>query len=174
MTDRPDEVWPDTIDGLITHIQRTYHGPLREELPRLGQMLDKVVSRHGDHFPETLLPLQRTFNDLQQELLVHMAKEDAGLFPALLALDKGADLAAASLAVPVNMLVAEHESAGAALAEMRRLTGGYTPPPDACPTFRGLYFGLEQFEQDMHLHVHLENNVLFPKAASLASARAGA
>ena len=69
------------------------------------------------------------------------------------------------------MLEAEHEAAGAALATMRALTDGYAPPEDACPTFRGLYYGLSELERDMHLHVHLENQILFPRAARLASAR---
>lgn len=177
MTTRDDTQWPATITGLVAHIQRTYHVPLREELPRLAQMLDKVVARHGETFSDMLPPLQRTFEGLRQELLLHMAKEDAGLFPALLALDNDdltTTVPAEWLKSPVDLLVSEHEDAGAALAEMRRLTDGYTPPPDACPTFRGLYFGLEQLEQDMHLHVHLENNVLFPKAAARAGARASA
>ena len=87
---------------------------------------------------------------------------DAGLpFPA--------GGSAADLAAPIGVMEAEHAGAGAALARMRHLTGGYAPPEWACPTFRGLYFGLSQLEADMHLHVHLENNILFPRAAWLAS-----
>jgi len=173
VTERDDTNWPEGLGPLVAHIQRTYHVPLREELPRIAMMLDKVVSRHGDRLPDVLLPLQRTFTHLQQELLMHMAKEDVGLFPALVAFEHGADLAPEWLDGPVEMLETEHASAGAALAEMRRLTAGFTPPDDACPTFRGLYFGLEQLEQDMHVHVHLENNVLFPRATALARARSG-
>ncbi len=173
VTDRDDTNWPEGLGPLVAHIQRTYHVPLREELPRIAMMLDKVVSRHGDRLPDVLLPLQRTFSHLQQELLMHMAKEDVGLFPALVKFEQGGNLSPEWLEGPVEMLEAEHASAGAALAEMRRLTSGFTPPDDACPTFRGLYFGLEQLEQEMHLHVHLENNVLFPRAAGLARARAG-
>jgi regulator of cell morphogenesis and NO signaling len=154
---------------LVVHIQTRYHAPLREELPRLAAMMDKVVTRHGHRLPETLLPLQATFEALRRELLDHMAKEDAVLFPALVALQsagpetRGWDW----IAQPIHVMEAEHESAGAALARMREITHGYAPPEDACPTFRGLYFGLSQLERDMHHHVHLENHVLFPRAEHL-------
>jgi regulator of cell morphogenesis and NO signaling len=173
----PDTVernWSDApLTALVEHIQERYHAHLREELPRLDAMLAKVVSRHGDHLPEILLPLQQTFIGLQLELLAHMLKEDRVLFPMIVALDAGQPLAAgeaaADLAAPIGVMEAEHAGAGAALARMRQLTGGYAPPEWACPTFRGLYFGLSQLEADMHLHVHLENNILFPRAAWLAS-----
>jgi regulator of cell morphogenesis and NO signaling len=161
------------LTTLIGHIQQRYHQPLREELPRLAAMLARVVSRHGDRHGATLLPLQRVFEHLQAELLSHMAKEDAVLFPAIVALESGPAEARPSggwLAQPIHAMEADHEAAGAALARMRELTGSYTPPAGACPTFRGLYFGLWQLEQDMHVHIHLENNILFPRAASLAHA----
>jgi regulator of cell morphogenesis and NO signaling len=153
---------------LIAHIQERYHAPLREELPRLAAMMDKVVTRHGRRLPETLLPLQATFDALQRELLDHMAKEDAVLFPAVQALEAGGPSAGWSwIGGPIHVMEAEHESAGAALARLRELTHGYAPPEDACPTFRGLYYGLSQLERDMHQHVHLENHVLFPRAEHL-------
>ena len=162
------------LKDLVAHIQARYHGPLRDELPRLGAMLDKVVQRHGRRLPETLLPLQVTFESLRRELLEHMAKEDAVFFPSVLALETqttagGASTAWRWIGQPIEGLEAEHEAAGAALARMRALTGGYAPPDDACPTFRGLYYGLSELERDMHLHVHLENHILFPRAARLAS-----
>jgi regulator of cell morphogenesis and NO signaling len=163
------------LSELIAHIQRRYHEHLRVELPRLDAMVDRVVSRHGDHLPETLLPLQSTFKALRDELLDHMLKEDRVLFPAIVAIERGqgrvsAD-AAAWLDAPIAAMEAEHESAGAALASLRARTNGYAPPEWACPTFRGLYFGLAQLETDMHLHVHLENHILFPRAAQLARAK---
>jgi len=164
------------LKDLVAHIQARYHGPLRDELPRLGAMLDKVVQRHGHRLPETLLPLQTTFESLRRELLEHMAKEDAVLFPSVLALEahaaaKGTSTEWRWIEQPIEVMEAEHEAAGAALARMRALTDGYAPPEDACPTFRGLYYGLSELERDMHLHVHLENQILFPRAAQLASAR---
>jgi regulator of cell morphogenesis and NO signaling len=157
-----------TLTELIAHIQGRYHAPLRAELPRLAEMLAKVVRRHGDRLPETLLPLQSTFQRLQGELLDHMAKEDTVLFPAIMAAEAAHDTEPWGwIGRPMDVMETEHESAGAALATLRALTRGYAPPEDACPTFRGLYYGLAELERDMHLHVHLENNVLFPRAARL-------
>ena len=177
-----EPTWTDvTMTDLIGHIQRRYHGPLREELPRLDAMLDKVVSRHGSHLPDVLLPLQATFKSLELELLEHMQKEDRVLFPAIVTLERTTDggteadaatIAAGRLDTPIAVMEAEHESAGQALHAMRELTGGYAPPDWACPTFRGLYYGLAQLEADMHRHVHLENHVLFPRAAQVARQRA--
>jgi regulator of cell morphogenesis and NO signaling len=165
--------WNDaSLTALIGHIQQRYHEPLRAELPRLSAMLQKVVTRHGDHLPDTLLPLQRTFETLQTELLDHMTKEDRALFPVIVALESRTQLAAPDVAAwitsPVAVMEAEHEAAGDALESIRELTNGFAPPDWACPTFRGLYYGLAQLETDMHVHVHLENNVLFPRAVQLA------
>jgi regulator of cell morphogenesis and NO signaling len=164
-----------SLTALIVHIQRRYHEPLRAELPRLAAMLAKVVSRHGDHLPETLLPLQRTFEALQAELLDHMIKEDRAIFPVIAAIENVAPLPLSNpgewITQPIAVMEAEHEAAGAALARIRELTDGFAPPEWACPTFRGLYYGLAQLETDMHLHVSLENHVLFPRAAQLAQGR---
>jgi regulator of cell morphogenesis and NO signaling len=159
------------LAGLIDHIQARYHAPLRDELPRLSAMLDKVVSRHGDRLPDVLHPLQSTFEPLKTELLDHMAKEDRILFPDIVRLERAtlSGVPAGWLQRPVSVMEADHEAAGRALAAMRTLTGGYVPPADACPTFRGLYHGLRELEHDMHVHVHLENNVLFPRALALAA-----
>lgn len=162
------------LPDLISHIQRRFHEQLRAEIPRLSQMLDKVVSRHGSGHPE-VLQLHATFVELQGELLDHMAKEDAVLFPAIVAVDRSDAAVDPALChwlqAPIQVMEAEHEEAGEALARMRELTDGYAPPAGACPTFRGLYHGLAELEGDMHVHVHLENNVLFPRAAQRASER---
>jgi regulator of cell morphogenesis and NO signaling len=99
-----------------------------------------------------------------------MANEDAVLFPAIVALESGGPVAPDALRSidrPIAVLEAEHAAAGTALARLSDLTDGYVPPADACPTFRGLYYGLAELERDMHLHVHLENHVLFPRAAAM-------
>ena len=160
-----------SLTALVQHIQTRYHEPLRKELPRLDAMLNKVVSRHGAHLPEVLVPLQQTFRPLLQDLLAHMVKEDRVLFPFIVALEAGGPLPVADPAwieSPISAMEADHQDAGAALARIRETTSGFAPPDWACPTFRGLYDGLAQFETDMHLHVHLENNILFPQAARLA------
>jgi regulator of cell morphogenesis and NO signaling len=161
---------------LVIWIQSRFHEPLRDELPRLSKMLAKVIARHGDRLPDTLRALRSTFDQLQTELLEHMAKEDAVLFPAIVALESGAAAhrGPASwewLQQPIAVMEQEHENAGADIDRMRRVTRNYTPPEWACPTFLGLYHGLHQLEQDMHEHVHLENHILFPRAAALALER---
>ena len=170
--DATDWQWAPLAE-LVAHIQQRFHQPLRAELPRLHQMVNRVVERHGRRLPDTLLPLKRTFEELQQELLDHMSKEDAVLFPAVTALEAsgGSESAAGQwlwIRGPIQVMEEEHEHAGAALARLREITDGYAPPEDACPTFRGLYYGLAQLESEMHLHVHLENNILFPRAERLA------
>ncbi|HEX7088053.1 MAG TPA: iron-sulfur cluster repair di-iron protein [Vicinamibacterales bacterium] len=165
-----------SLGALIDHIQRRYHAVLREELPRLARMLDRVISRHGEQLPETLLPLRDTFVRFEQELLSHMQKEDNVLFPAIRALERPAGHAAwaGALEQPIEVMEHEHADAGEALARMRAITNGYAPPEWACPTFRGLYYGLAALESDMHVHVHLENNILFPRATALTRNRADA
>ncbi len=154
-----------TMSDLVAHIQARFHQPLREELPRLLAMVDKVVTRHGEHYPAMLLPLQKEFRGLMTELLDHMAKEDQVLFPAIVAIERGQAAGNGGwIAGPVEVMEHEHVQAGAALAAMRKVTGNYRLPPDACPTFQGLFCGLEQLERDMHVHIHLENNILFPRA----------
>ena len=160
-----------SLTSLVNHIQARYHRPLEEEIPRLRAMVDKVVSRHGARLPR-LAQLQATFAGLQAELLEHMKKEDLVLFPAIVALESGGasgrSMGWTWIDQPIVVMEAEHASAGAALARIEQLTDGYTPPADACPTFRGLYYGLAELERDMHVHVHLENHILFPRAAALA------
>ncbi len=171
VTIQSDTDWTSApLADLVAHIQRRFHRPLEIELPRLRAMVDKVVSRHGDRLAQTLLPLQETFARLQSGLMEHMAKEDTVLFPAIVALEAGGVVAAAALHAidqPIAVLEAEHAAAAAALARLSDLTGGYIPPADACPTFRGLYYGLAELEREMHVHVHLENHVLFPRASAM-------
>jgi regulator of cell morphogenesis and NO signaling len=160
-----------SLTRLVSHIQARFHRPLEEEIPRLRAMVDKVVSRHGARLPR-LAQLQATFAGLQSELLDHMKKEDVLLFPAIVALEAGAAPGRSAgwtwIDQPILVMEAEHAAAGAALERMAELTDGYVPPEDACPTFRGLYYGLAELERDMHVHVHLENHILFPRAAALA------
>lgn len=159
-----------TLTDLVAHIQATYHEPLYQELPRLRAMLARVVHRHGDRLPKTLLPLQATFEDLERDLTRHMNKEDAILFPAIVRFESMPELTVVGphpLVGPITVMEHDHGRAADALAAIRSLTGGYEPPDGACPTFRGLYHGLGELEHRMHLHVHLENDILFPKALRL-------
>lgn len=166
--------WSDApLTELVDHIVDHYHGKLREELPRLDQMAEKVFSVHGARHPE-LADVLATFRRLKMEMEMHTAKEEQVLFPLvermteMEAVDRLPDeLRNATLTMPIRMMENEHDDAAAALRSLRSLTAGFIPPDDACNTFRGLYHGLEELETDTHRHIHLENNVLFPRAAEL-------
>ncbi len=157
----PDDAttWFDApLDDLIQHIVQTYHAGLREELPRLAGMLTKVHKVHGAKDPERLAELLSVFTELQAELTDHMMKEEQILFPMI---ERGEGVQAGA---PVSVMEHEHDDAGAALQRIRQLTDNFTPREDACNTWRALWAGLEQLEADMHQHIHLENNILFPRA----------
>ena len=146
------------LGDLIDHIITAYHRPLSEERPRLELMARKVNRAHGDKMPDVLPELLSTFVELKAELDAHMMKEEQILFP-LIRSGQGARSSA-----PMSVMEHEHESAGRALERLRHLTNDYTAPEGACNTWRALWVGLEQFETDMHEHIHLENNILFPRA----------
>lgn len=153
--DRWDEA---PLPDVIEHILSTHHVPLKEELPRLEQMARRVLAVHGDKDPERLGNLVSVFVHLKEELEPHMAKEEQILFPLI------KDGRGGMAGGPISMMQMEHESAGAALKQLSELTNGYTVPAEACNTWRGLYHGLAALEKDLHQHIHLENNVLFPRA----------
>lgn len=162
------------LGELADHIVTRYHDRLREELPRLAAMAERVLAVHGDKHPETLPALVEVFRGLREEMEAHTMKEEHVLFPYVEELAATAGRGGAfsgspfgSVASPIAVMESEHEDAARALAELRRLTDGYQPPRGACTTFRGLYHGLAELETDLHHHVHLENNVLFPRAIEL-------
>jgi regulator of cell morphogenesis and NO signaling len=162
-----------SLESLCAHIVSTHHAYVRAEIPRLEQFAQKVVSRHGAAHPE-LLPIQQLVASLGEDLLQHLEKEEVILFPYIVNLERNlASCGPRSLACfgavrnPVRVMMAEHDAAGAALAEIRSLSHDFTPPEGACPTYRGFYQALSDFERDLHQHVHLENNILFPRAISL-------
>lgn len=160
-----------TLSELCNHIQLAHHGYLREELPRLDFMTRKVAAIHGEHEPR-LFELRKTFEKFNAEMTAHTNEEDEIVFPAIRKLEAvGNGASAGSLDLPVSLekLEREHDEAGAALEGFKTLTDDYTPPDWACNTFRALYDGLAQLEQNMHQHVHKENSVLFPKALEAAA-----
>jgi regulator of cell morphogenesis and NO signaling len=150
------------VEELITHILKTYHRPLDEDLPRLEQLARKVAARHGDKAPETLPALLETFLALKAELEPHMRKEEQVLFPMILA-GRGPQTGG-----PVACMQAEHDHAGALLLRLRTLTSDYALPAQACRSWTALWEGLEALERELHEHIHLENNVLFPRALGQA------
>jgi regulator of cell morphogenesis and NO signaling len=157
---------------LADHIEAVHHAYLRSELPRLHAMTAKVANVHGAH-RRGLVELRNVFDKFTRELSAHMAKEERILFPWIRLLE-GAGAVPTGVSHPVAQMVHEHDDAGEDLARMRALTDGFTPPLDACGTYRAMLDGLKDLEADMHAHVHKENNILFPKALSLEKTRAGA
>lgn len=150
---------------LISHILVKHHLYVKTESPQLLYFLQKIASKHGERHPE-LIGLQETFATLKNELEEHMEKEETILFPRLKEMTKESypPIPGNFLAGPIQVMEAEHEAAGRLMEEIRRLTNDYTPPEDACTTYRVAFQGLEAYEKDLHQHVHLENNILFPRA----------
>lgn len=161
------------LADLIEHINRTHHVFVREESPRIEALGAKVVGVHGKNHPE-LLEVQKTFCALAAELSVHLMKEEQILFPYVVRMEESV-LAGESAPVamfgtvmnPVRMMMQEHDGAGDALRILRRVTKDYSLPEDSCASYRALYEALRGFETDLHQHIHLENNILFPRAIAM-------
>jgi regulator of cell morphogenesis and NO signaling len=158
---------------LIEHIVETHHRYTREEITRLQALLEKVCSVHGKNHPE-LRAIQATFRELSQELMMHMMKEEMVLFPYLVRMEvavvqKEPVLSPpfGSVQNPVHMMMGEHDAAGEALRAMREASHGYAVPDDGCISYRTLFQAMQAFETDLHQHIHLENNVLFPRAVKM-------
>ncbi|HEY1205503.1 MAG: iron-sulfur cluster repair di-iron protein [Bryobacteraceae bacterium] len=173
----PDRDWMTArLTELIGHIVSRHHRYLNTELPALEVRLAKVVEVHGAKHPEVLGPLHSVFASLKDELEAHLQKEEMVLFPAIEELEAASTAGRrphlppfGTVRNPIRMMEHEHDGAGQALRTMRDLTGGYQPPADACTTYPALYTGLEELEKDLHTHIHLENNILFPRAVALES-----
>lgn len=158
-----------TLTDLADYIEHTHHRYVREELPRLKTIAEKVANVHGEKDPR-LHAVHETFLALKQELTMHMIKEEGILFPMIRQLEAGtapSSFHCGSIANPMNQMELEHEHAGSALARLHVLTDDYTAPDWACNTYRVLMHGLMRFEQDLHQHIHKENNILFPRALVL-------
>lgn len=159
VADRSEDRWDTApLVSLIDHIMVTYHQPLYEELPRLESMARKVLDAHRDKDPERLSEMFSLYLEIQAELKQHMMKEEQVLFP-LIRQGQGVQTGA-----PIAVMEKEHEAVGGALKRVRELTDNYTVPAEACNTWRALWHGLEALENDLHQHIHLENNILFPRA----------
>ncbi len=153
------------IGDLIDHIVDTHHAYLRRELPRLESLLMKVTEAHGAEVA-WLNPTLEVFQTLKPDLETHMISEEERVFPSIRALaENGSDALDED---GIEAMIKEHDDSGSALERLRDLTNDYTPPDDACPKFRSAMDQLRTFEKDMHQHIHKENNILFPRARSLA------
>ena len=169
-----DRNWPrELLADLVAHINSTHHKYTRDEIARLGPLFDKVCSVHGKNHPE-LPQVRASFQGLAQELTMHMMKEERVLFPYIVRMEEAVIQKEPVLPAPfgtvqnpVAMMMHEHDSAGDALRAMRQASAGYTPPGDACISYQTLYKALADFEADLHQHIHLENNILFPRAIAM-------
>lgn len=160
-----------TLTELADHIEATHHAYLKEELPRLDFMTEKVARVHGDKEPRLAI-VREAFMALKEELEPHMMKEERILFPVIRRLEApadGSDFHCGSVANPIRQMEYEHDLAGDQLAILREATNDYVPPDWACNTYRAMLDSLEKLEANMHQHIHKENNVLFPKAIELES-----
>lgn len=161
----PQRIWDaEPLPDLIRHILDTHHVYTREALPRLQTLAAKVRTAHAANHPE-LFVVERLAAELTSDLIPHMLKEEQVLFPFVLAPTPRPFFG--TVRNPIRMMQLEHETAGEKLREMRELTMDYTIPDDACASYRALYDGLLELEADLHQHIHLENNILFPRALKI-------
>ena len=163
----------ETASELIDHIIGTHHIFTVEEIERLTPLMEKVCQRHGEQHPD-LFELQVVFSSLADSLIPHMRKEEAVLFPYIQMLESSLTGETplspphfGTVSNPIQMMIVDHEADGARLRKMRHISSDYTRPEGACPSFTALYAGLQDLEKDLHRHIHLENNVLFPAAVNL-------
>lgn len=151
----------ETLENLINHIVDTHHQYLRDDLPRLFHLTQKVASRHGERDAH-LYKVLEIFVSMANELLAHIEKEERVLFPMIVEMEKTGDISTQIL-MPILAMEAEHEEVGKALEELDRLTESYAIKPNMCASYQALYVGLKQLEEDLKLHIHKENNILFPR-----------
>jgi regulator of cell morphogenesis and NO signaling len=163
----------ETLTTLAAYIVDTHHFFTKQELIRLEKLIAKVCQAHGGNHSE-LLKLQELFQELKQDLLPHMLKEEQVLFPYIARLEEANYFGQpapqpffGTVNNPVRMMTTEHDRAGELLRAMRTVTGDYAVPGNACASYRALYRALPEFEADLHQHIHLENNILFPRAVEL-------
>jgi regulator of cell morphogenesis and NO signaling len=149
--------------ALVSRIVDRHHGYLRAALPELGRLAGKVSAVHGARDPR-LFAIERRLGWLCDTILRHLAFEEERLFPALLDV-AGGKAAEGAIARDLASMFAEHEEVGSALAEIRALSGDFSVPAEACPTYHAYFQKLRELESDVHRHVHLENNVLLPRFA---------
>ena len=162
-----------SLPELIEHILNTHHVFTKSEMDRLETLATKVLSAHGGNHPE-LIHLSELLKRLCDDLKPHMFKEEQVLFPYIVAMTRAVEKKQArpfapfgTVNNPIRVMSTEHDTAGQILRELRALTSDYKVPPDACISYQTLYEALENFEKDLHQHIHLENNLLFPKALNL-------
>jgi regulator of cell morphogenesis and NO signaling len=162
-----------TLESLINHIVVKHHSFTRLEIARLNALLEKVCAAHGANHPE-LFRINVLFRELGADLETHMTKEERVLFPFVTRMEAATQQLVplfrppfGTVANPVNMMMLEHDRAGELLKEIRALSSDYLPPADGCLSYQTLYVALAALEKDLHQHIHLENNILFPRAVEM-------
>lgn len=164
------------LSDLTRHIRERHHRYVREAIARIQVLLEKVAAKHGERRPE-IRRIRTLFIEVGQEMIMHMQKEEQILFPYIDALEKAKSTHSSleppffqTVRNPIQAMMSEHDSAGDLVKQIRKVSLDYTLPSDACTSYRVLYQDLREFEVDLHQHVHLENNILFPRAIELESA----
>jgi regulator of cell morphogenesis and NO signaling len=161
------------VDDLVAHLVETHHRYLWDELPRLQALLDTVVGVHGDRHPE-LHEIAECFRAIRADIEPHLVKEEQVLFPAIRQLASAAAVPTfgfGTIGNPISAMLRDHDELGSLLQDLRASTNDYAVPDDGCASYRALFDGLAQLEADTHLHVHKENNVLFPRVVLLEDRR---
>ncbi len=162
-----------SLAELTKHIRERHHQYVRDAIPRLRGLLAKIREKHGSGHRE-LGEIEKLFGDVAREMLMHMQKEEQILFPFIDAMERATNGNGPleppffqTVKNPIYSMMQEHDGAGEVVRQIHVLSGGYKAPADACTSYQAAYQGLEEFERDLHLHVHLENNILFPRAVEL-------
>jgi regulator of cell morphogenesis and NO signaling len=176
----PEQDWRTaTLTELVQHIVDTHHAFTQAEIARLTGLIAKVVASHGQSHPE-LSGVQMTFAGLAEELLEHMRKEETMLFPYIAQIEEAARMKRqlpqpmfGTVQNPVAVMIMEHEASGQALEKIRETTKDYAVPSDGCASYQHLYQALPRFAADLHRHIHLENNILFPRVIELETDLSG-
>jgi regulator of cell morphogenesis and NO signaling len=174
----PDEAnWASApLVDLTRHIRDRHHRYVREAIARVQPLLDKVEAKHGKSHSE-IANIRRLFTEVGREMIMHMQKEEQILFPYIDAWEKATSAHGSveppffqTVRNPINAMMKEHDAAGELVKQIRNASSEYTAPADACTSYKALYQDLRQFEADLHQHVHLENNILFPRAVEMETA----
>ena len=174
----PDEAsWTSAPLGDLTrHIRDRHHRYVRESIARVQPLLEKVETKHGKSHSE-IANIRRLFAEVAREMIMHMQKEEQILFPYIDALEKATNAHGSveppffqTVRNPIHAMMKEHDAAGELVKQIRKASLEYTTPADACTSYKALYQDLREFEADLHQHVHLENNILFPRSVELEAA----
>jgi regulator of cell morphogenesis and NO signaling len=166
------------LGDLTWHIRERHHQYVRDAIARVQPLLEKVEAKHGENHPE-ITDIQRLFTEVGREMIMHMQKEEQILFPYIDALERATSVHSSveppffqTVVNPIHAMMKEHDAAGELVKQIRNASSEYTAPADACTSYKALYQDLREFEADLHQHVHLENNILFPRAVEMEVAAA--